>query len=246
MQLLVDGWPPVFYQPVHYRLRCICDLNAPPANRLQLAEQGATASKHADVFRKAGSGPGCCAAVKLLLSAEASTTVVSKSGLTPLAAAACAGSAAAVAYLLTHRMARDECFDDDDDNSALLGAVGRVFSKVPGGADADSIAAAHAAAAATYGVPVAEAAAAADSSDSDAAVYSSRTNSSVLGNRESAFRLFEEQSSVLKAETLPLHRAVAYGHKVVVEVLLAANADPNLRCCHGYSPLLQVGAAPYS
>jgi hypothetical protein len=100
------------------------------------------------------------------------------------------------------------------------------------------------------------------SSSSDAATAGDGGSSSIMANAsrtgsiaadaaadgtgcssEGWFKLCEEQSGSNKAESLPLHRAVAYGHKQVVSLLLAANADPNLRCCHGFSPLLQVSAA---
>jgi hypothetical protein len=129
----------------------------------------------------------------------------------------------------------------EESDQVLIDAMKRVADRLPKGSGAAS------SSAAADGAPATEAAAAAGCG-SDAAANSSNassgSSSSTLGNRgDSAFRLFEELSGSLKADTLPLHRAVAYGHKLVVELLLTANADPNLRCCHGYSPLLQVGAA---
>jgi hypothetical protein len=150
-------------------------------------------------------------------------------------------------------MACDGSFEKSDDGDrALSDAMECVLSKLPGYSRTrwrtanSSATASGSIAAAADGAPATEAAA--GSSRSDAAANSSHANnSSALGSRDkSAFRLFEELSGNLKADTLPLHRAVAYGHKLVVELLLMANADPNLRCCHGYSPLLQVRAAPYS
>lgn len=55
-----------------------------------------------------------------------------------------------------------------------------------------------------------------------------------------AYQLFEERSPAGKCETLPLHKAAQFGYADTVGLLLAGGADPNYRCCHGYSPLLQV------
>ncbi|WIA18829.1 hypothetical protein OEZ85_003509 [Tetradesmus obliquus] len=77
-------------------------------SRAQLAKQDATATEHAEVFRKAGtgsSGSGILYVVRQLLAAGASTTSVSKTGLTPLAAAACSGQMGPVYEMLCNRAA---------------------------------------------------------------------------------------------------------------------------------------------
>lgn len=69
---------------------------------------------------------------------------------------------------------------------------------------------------------------------------SKQNGASSSSSSSKAYQLFEEQSPASKCETLPLHKAAQYGYADTVGILLAGGADPNYRCCHGYSPLLQV------
>jgi ankyrin repeat protein len=201
------------------------------------------------------------AAAQLLVDAGASTTALSKTGLTPLVAAACSGNTAVVAMLLKERF--DEGHGDVED--ALIAAGRRMIKEAqcPGGtgssdgssSKADEVPQSsssdgkHGSAADTAAVgDRAKTDGSSSSSAADDAADSNGGSADAAGvasssRSKSSFRLVEEQSASGKSETLPLHRAVAYGHKQVVELLLAVNADPNLRCCHGYSPLLQVRAA---
>lgn len=210
-----------------------------PCCRITLARESATAADHGDMFKKLGAGAHTVAAVRQLLLLGADTTLTSKTGLTPLVVAACANNSVAAGVILKDRLAYDETAADRKQAvdrvlarhaaaaaaAAATAAAGNNESSTDGGSGAAS----HAASSAAPG-----------SSGGDGAAGSTAPDSSSSSRPVVTSRLVEETSVNNKVDTLPLHKAVQFGHLQSVEVLLAGGADPNHRCCHGYSPLLQV------